>query len=108
MSGGHQKSRRCPPPGVDSDQQASGPWSTPNRVVKAAAVAILEQPGSEESLADRRLDLCWSPWAVEDKAQPGEGKRPGKKPRASEAWTRSLQQGGRLRSAPNSRCEYAS
>ena len=62
VSSGHQKSWRCPPPGVDSDQQASGPWSTHNRVVEVAAGAILEQLGSEESLADRRLDLCWSPW----------------------------------------------
>ncbi len=85
VSRGNQKSLRCPPPGVDSNQPKSGPWSTPNHLVKAESVVFFVQLGSVESLADRRSALCWSSWVVEDTLQSGGGKRPGRKPMASEA-----------------------
>ncbi len=105
VSGGYQKSWRYIPPTVDFDQQANGPWSTPYCLVKVAPLVFFVQQGVMESLEDRRLALCWSPWAVGDTVQSGGGKRPGKKPRASEAWTRILQQGSQLRSKPNSCAE---
>ncbi len=51
---GHQKASA---PTMDSNQQASGPWLTPNCIVNATAEVFFVQPCSVESLSNRRLAI---------------------------------------------------
>ncbi len=58
VSAGNKKSWQYTPLAVDYDQQACGPWLTPDHVVKPAVVVFFVQPSSGEFLNDRRSALC--------------------------------------------------